>query len=470
MSRMSDIEYIFEQNAKHTELFRNGLPMIASENLISPLAQAMLVSDFHNRYAEGNPGARYYQGNEFVDNVERKAMELAQELFQAEYADVRPISATVANLGILFGTCKPGDAITTCDVSSGGHISTAPYGAVGVRGLNRVTYPFDLEEMNIDVDATISTILAAKPKVCLFGMSVFLFPTPIKELQDAIQEVGATAWYDGAHVLGLIAGGEFQDPLREGCEILSGSTHKTLPGPQRGMIVANPKSAGLRKSLNSGIFPGVLSNHHLHTMAALAITLAEHIEFGKAYASQVIRNARTLGQALHERGFTLLGEKNGFTRSHTLAMDVSMHMGGKEAVEKLEMAGVITNKNLLPWDSTERAQNPSGIRVGSQELTRIGMGESEMIEIADIFKDIIIDGKDPAIVSGRVRELRENFTTIQYCYHDNVEAHRFFDMREKFTYSGFHGGKKLNIQKPLTTQGSNRGIKNGSFVQQKKRV
>ena len=432
MSGMSDIEYIFEQNRKHTELFRNGLPMIASENLISPLAQAMLVSDFHNRYAEGNPGARYYQGNEFVDNVERRTSSLARKLFQAKYADVRPVSATVANLGILFALCKPGDTITTCDVSSGGHISTAPYGAVGVRGLKRVTYPFDLDVMNLDIDGTIKTILKAKPKVTLFGMSVFLFPTPIRELQDAIQEVGATAWYDGAHVLGLIGGGEFQDPLREGCDILSGSTHKTLPGPQRGMILANPKSPAMKRALNVGMFPGVTSNHHLHTMAALGITLAEHIEFGKEYASQVIRNAQALGQALHENGFSLLGENLGFTKSHTLVMDVSMHMNGRPAVEALEKAGVITNKNLLPWDPTEKAQNPSGIRIGTQELTRIGMREGEMTEVAEIFKDIIIGGKDPVKEQDRVRELRKDFTRIQYCYRDDIEAHHFFDLRDLY--------------------------------------
>jgi len=433
MGHFQDIEYVFEQNRRHHELFKNGLPMIASENLISPLAQAMLLSDFHNRYAEGNPGARYYQGNEFVDNVERKAIELGKELFQANYADVRPISATVANLGILFATCQPGDTLTTCDVASGAHISTAPFGAVGVRGVNRVTYPFDLEEMNIDVDATIKTILEAKPKVCLFGMSVFLFPTPIKELQDAIQEVGATAWYDGAHVLGLIAGGEFQDPLREGMDILSGSTHKTLPGPQRGMILANPRDKGMEDGLNYGMFPGVLSNHHLHTMAALAVTLAEHIEFGKAYAQQVIRNAQALGQALHERGFKLLGEKNGFTKSHALAMDISMYMGGKKAVEELERACVITNKNLLPWDPVDKAQDPSGIRVGTQELTRLGMQEGEMEEVADIFKDIIIDEKDPLKVMDRVKSLRKDFTKIRYCHQDDVEAHRFFDIREMFS-------------------------------------
>ncbi len=432
LSHFQDIEYIFEQNRKHHELFRNGLPMIASENLISPLAQAMLVSDLHNRYAEGNPGARYYQGNEFVDNIECKAIELAKKLFGSSYADVRPVSATVANIGILFATMNPGDTITTCDVSSGAHISTAPYGAVGVRGLERVTYPFDLDTMNIDVDGTIRTILKTRPKVCLFGMSVFLFPTPLKELQEAIQEVGATVWYDGAHVLGLIAGGEFQDPLREGVDILSGSTHKTLPGPQRGLIVANPRDREQENKLNNAIFPGVLSNHHLHTMAALAITLAEHIEFGKAYAQQVVKNARALGQALHENGFKLLGESQGFTRSHTLALDISMYMRGRPAVEKLEKAGVVTNKNLLPWDHVSKAQNPSGIRVGTQELTRIGMKESEMQEIAGIFRDIIIDRKDPALVREGVLALRENFTNICYCYHDDVEAHRFFDIRDMF--------------------------------------
>ena len=433
MSHYDDIEYIFEQNRRHHELFRWGLPMIASENLISPLAQSLLVSDFHNRYAEGTPGARYYQGNEFVDNVERKAIELAKELFRAQYADVRPISATVANLGILFALTSPGDKITTCNVSDGAHISTAKFGAVGVRGLEPVPYPFDLENMNIDVDKTIKTILEVKPKVTLFGMSVFLFPTPIKELQDAIQEVGATAWYDGAHVLGLIAGGEFQDPLREGVDILSGSTHKTLPGPQRGIILANPKDQAMEDSLNYGMFPGVLSNHHLHTMAALAVTLAEHIEFGRAYAKQVVKNAQALGQALHERGFKLLGEHQGFTKSHTLAMDVSEQGGGRKAVENLEKAGVITNKNLLPWDPVDKAMDPSGIRIGTQELTRIGMKESEMQDIADIFKAIVIDGKDPLKVKEQVVELRKEFNKVHYCYGgDDVEAHKFFDIRELF--------------------------------------
>jgi glycine hydroxymethyltransferase len=168
--------------------------MIASENLISPLAREMMVTDLHNRYAEGLPGERYYQGNEFVDLIELKVQELAKKLFKSNYADVRPISGTNANMAVLFALTKPGDRITVPGVSAGAHISSAKFGAVGLRGLEPVEYPFDVEEMNLDIDGTIHTILETKPKLALFGQSVYLFPTPLKEFQDAFQEAGSHVW------------------------------------------------------------------------------------------------------------------------------------------------------------------------------------------------------------------------------------------------------------------------------------
>ncbi|RLF49639.1 MAG: serine hydroxymethyltransferase [Thermoplasmata archaeon] len=420
--------FIRENVKKHHEFFGSALPMIASENIMSPLAQEMLISDFHNRYAEGHPGARYYQGNEYVDAVERKVIELAKRLFRAEYADVRPISGTVANLAVLFALAKPGDKITTYSVSDGAHISTAKFGAVGVRGCEPVPYPFDRENMNIDVDGTIKLIKEIKPKIALFGCSVYLFPTPLKDLQDAFQEADCYVWYDGAHVLGLIAGGKFQDPLREGVHVMTGSTHKTLPGPQRGIILANPKHEKMRKKLDYGVFPGVVSNHHLHTMAALGITLAEHIVFGKEYAEQIVRNAKALGQALYERGIDVLCPHLGFTESHTLVADVSKNGGGAYVAEALEKAGIIVNKNLLPWDDVDSAMNPSGIRIGVQELTRIGMKENDMVDVAEIMKKVIIDGKDPKEVRKEVAELRKNFTKIHYCFTSNAEAYKYYEL------------------------------------------
>ncbi len=420
--------YVREQVKKHHELFANALPMIASENVLSPLAQEMLISDFHGRYAEGLPGKRYYQGNEFVDLVELKAQELGRRLFRANWVDVRPISGTVANLAVLFAFTKPGETITTCNVADGAHISTAKFGAVGVRGVNPVTYPFDTKNMNLDVDGTIKTILETKPKVALFGRSVFLFPTPLKELQDALQEVGCYVWYDAAHVLGLIAGGKFQDPLREGAEVITGSTHKTLPGPQRGIIISNPRDDKMKSKLNYAVFPGVSSNHHLHTMAALAISLAEHLEFGAAYADQIVRNAKALGQAMHERGFDVLCPDLGFTESHTLAVDVSKIGGGTPIVEDMERANIIANKNLLPWDDVKKAMNPSGIRLGVQELTRIGMKENDMSDIADIFKDVAIDKVDPIKVRESVIDLRKDFKSVHYCFYEGNDPYEYHEL------------------------------------------
>jgi len=412
---------------KHHNWFEGSLPMIASENIISPMAREMLISDFCERYAEGLPGKRYYQGLIYVDQVELKCEELAKRLFRASFADVRPISATVANIGILFALLKPGDIMTVPGLSDGAHITTARFGAVGVRGVNTVTYPFDTDEMNIDIDATIKVLKAARPKVCLFGMSVFLFPTPIKELMPTIEEIGAITWYDGAHVMGLIAGGKFQDPLREGVKILSGSTHKTLPGPQHGLIVAELKEdEKLVKKLRSGIFPGVTSNHHLHAVAALSITLAEHIVFGEEYADQIIRNAKALGQAMHELGFKVLGENKGFTESHTLAVDVADHGGGKQMALDLESANIITNMNLLPWDT--KPMNPSGIRLGVQELTRIGMKEGEMTDVAKFIKKVVIDKEDLKKVKEEVIEFRDGFQSIHYCFNDGVRPHKHYEL------------------------------------------
>ncbi|NCB17544.1 MAG: serine hydroxymethyltransferase, partial [Synergistales bacterium] len=298
--------WIKEKVRAHNKWFEECIPMIASENLMSPLAKEMLISDFADRYAEGLPGKRYYQGNIYVDEVETKAMELARELFDCSFADLRPISGTVANMAVLFAFAEPGDTITTCALAQGAHISTAKFGAFGFRSVNSVNYPFDEKSMNIDVDATAKLLREVKPKVAQFGLSVFLFPPPLKELQETFQDVGCTVWYDAAHVLGLIAGGQFQDPLREGVNILSSSTHKTFPGPNHGILLGSNLDDEQEKALHKAVFPGVTSSHHLHAMAALAVTLAEMKVYAKEYAAQTVKNAQALGQALNELGIDVL--------------------------------------------------------------------------------------------------------------------------------------------------------------------
>ncbi len=411
---------------RHSTRFERAIPLIASENLLSPYAKELLVSDLHSRYAEGLPGERYYEGNEQVDEVENLCLDLARRLFRCSFADVRPTSGTVANLAVLKALAEPGDLVATSRLADGAHISSAGFGAFGLRGVKPLYYPWDPERMTLDVAKTREVLRAVRPKLCLFGLSLFLFPMPIDELRPTLEEIGAVGWYDGAHVLGLIAGGEFQDPLHEGAQVLSASTHKTLPGPQHGILLGELKSEETAKRLQAGAFPGVTSNHHLNAMAALAVSLAEHLAFGRDYARQVVRNAQALAQALHERGFDVLAPELGFTRSHTIAVRVGREGGGEDVALRLSRAGIITNKNLLPGDKSPK--HPQGIRLGSPEVTRVGMREKEMVAIAELFDDLLHKGKDPAAVAEAAWALKRDFTTLQYCFGAGEAAYRYYDL------------------------------------------
>ncbi|TLZ45524.1 MAG: serine hydroxymethyltransferase [Methanobacteriota archaeon] len=416
------VAFLNEQVDRHHAWFSKSLPMIASENVISPMAREMLLTDFGDRYAEGLPHERYYQGNTYVDEVEDRVIDLMKRIFRVRHADPRPISGTVANMAVYFALLEPGDIMTSVALSHGAHISSAKFGAAGLRGVNNVNYPFDVDRMNIDVDGTAKLLRLVKPKVAAFGQSVFLFPTPLRELQDAFQEADCHVWYDGAHVMGLIAGGQFQDPLHEGADVLTGSTHKTLPGPQHGILLSDSQDDKFVKRLQRAVFPGVVSNHHLHSLAALGVTLAECLAFGRDYAAQIVRNAKALGQALHERGVKVLAERHGFTESHALATDVAAQGGGAKAAADLEKANIITNKNLLPWDTSP--VKPSGVRLGTQELTRLGMKEAQMREVADLIARVVVKGDAPAAVAEDVAAMRSEFNTVHYCFTKDAEAHR----------------------------------------------
>ncbi|MGC8585058.1 MAG: serine hydroxymethyltransferase [Thermoplasmata archaeon] len=425
---MEDALKIRDLAIQHNKYFEESIPLIASENVMSPLAREMLLTDLGSRYAEGLPGKRYYQGNQYVDQIEILTTDLGKKLFNTDYVDVRPISGTNANQAVVFALTNPGDLITTIPLASGAHISSAKFGTVGFRGLNPIPLPFDHEIMNVDVDLASKIIKLVKPKVALFGQSVFLFPTPLKELSDALQEADSFVWYDGAHVLGLIAGKRFQDPLREGAHVITGSTHKTLPGPQRGIILGNSKNEDMWEKVQRAVFPGVISNHHLNTMAALGITFAEHLEYGEAYADQVIKNAKRLAETMHSLGFKVLGEKVGFTKSHTILVDVREYGGGRKIAENLEKANIVLNMNLLPYDDQSKPRNPSGIRLGTQELTRIGMKESDMDHVAELIKKVAIDKKNPEDVRNEVIEFKKNFRTVKYCFNNNFEAYKYIKL------------------------------------------
>ena len=390
--------------------------MIASENVISPMVRQACDSDLHGRYAEGLPGKRYYQGCDDFDTIESIGIDLAKKVFTAPFVNIQPTSGTVSNIAALKALVKPGDSITAVSTADGGHISHAQMGAVGLRGLDLNTYPWDADRMEPDIDAAAAMIRDVKPKLALFGASVFLFPTPLQELADAAHEVGATVMYDGAHVLGLIAGGVFQDPLREGADVMTGSSHKTFPGPQGGFLISSSEDDKFQKKLNNAVFPGTNSSYHLHHVAGKVVALAEFEEFGTKYAQDIVANAKVLASSLAAEGFDVLAEERGFTASHQV---LTRHGGidsgaGRKAASILEDAGIITNMNMLPGDT--KAMSPSGLRLGVQELTRHGMGVNEMEEVAECFRRVLIDNEDPGKVKKRVNSIRSEFQEVKYCY------------------------------------------------------
>ncbi len=402
-----------DESGRH---YRDSLPMIASENVLSPLVRKACDSDLHGRYAEGLPGKRYYQGCDDFDTIEEIGIAAAKRVFDCSFANIQSTSGTVSNMAGLKALAKPGDTITAVSTADGGHISHARMGAVGVRGLNLITYPWIESRMEPDIDAAATLIRETEPSLALFGQSVFLFPTPLQELADAAHEVGARVMYDAAHVLGLIAGGQFQDPLREGADLMTGSSHKTFPGPQGGFLLSDSDDAKFMRKLNSSVFPGVCSTYHLHHVAGKAVALAEFEEFGSDYAKDTVANAKALGSALAAEGFDVMAEDRDYTASHqVLTRHGDPDSGaGRDAAALLEDAGIITNMNMLPGDT--KAMAPSGLRLGVPELTRLGMGVDEMQDVAGFFARVLIAGNDPSKVKQDVREFKSDYLEVGYCF------------------------------------------------------
>jgi glycine hydroxymethyltransferase len=421
---------------EHHDWFNNSIPLIASENIPSPAVREAIMSDFGNRYAEGWPGDRVYAGCIYIDQVEIICNDLAKKVFRAEFADCRATSGVVANLAIYAAFSNPGDYMMAASIPSGGHISHGKkehFGTAGlVHGLNIEHYPFSKEEMTIDVDATKRKIEemtheGKAPKIGMFGGSLFLFPHPVKELSNFMHDHGMYINYDGAHVAGLIAGGEFQDPLKEGADSMTMSSHKTLWGPQGGIIVSFNKSAD---AIKKAIFPGNTSSHHLHHVAGKAIALAESLEFGNDYAKQVIKNAKALAEALVGYGFGVLGEKRGYTASHQIAVDVSKFGDGGRVEKNLEKANIILNRQLLPGDikAGRHYMHPSGVRIGVPETTRLGMKQSEMKEIAHFINRVVVNMQDPVIVAKDVADFRKQFQKVQYAFDNTLGAYEYINL------------------------------------------
>jgi glycine hydroxymethyltransferase len=410
-----NLDTLFEHMRKHHEFYRDSIPLIASENLTSFAVKRCYISDFGHRYAEGKVWKRFYQGCQFIDEIEDMAIRITKEIFEAEHVNVQPISGVVANLAAFFALTSPGDKAMSLCVPCGGHISHDRYSAAGIRGLEIIHYPFNKESFEIDIDETRKLALKERPKMFVLGSSLILFPQPVREISEIAAEIDAKLVYDASHVLGLIAGKHFQDPLKEGADVVTGSTHKTFFGPQRAIILSK---AELAKIIDRAVFPGVVSNHHLHSLAGYVVAAMEMKEFGVKYASQVIKNAKRLAEKLYELGFNVLGEAMGFTESHQVAVDVTEFGGGDGVAKRLERINIILNKNLLPWDEISNAKNPSGIRIGVQEVTRVGMKEGEMEKLAEIMWSAVNERKSDEKLREEVKELKKPFKTVKYTFEE----------------------------------------------------
>jgi glycine hydroxymethyltransferase len=396
--------YASLQQEKQRE--RGKIVLIASENYVSRAVLEAQGSIFTNKYAEGYPGRRYYGGCEHADEVETLAIRRAQELFDAEHVNVQPHSGSQANMAVYFSFLKPGDTILGMSLNQGGHLS---HGAsVNFSGLlfKSVTYGVDRNTGYIDYDAVRKIALEHKPKIIVAGASAYSRVLDFRTFSEIAKEVGAYFMADIAHIAGLIAAGLHPSPIPF-ADFVTTTTHKTLRGPRGGMIMCK---AAHGKAIDKMIFPGIQGGPLVHIIAAKAVALKEALgsDF-RTYQEQVVKNARRLAQELTDRGFRIL---SGGTDNHLMLVDLSnSHITGKEAEEALDAAGITVNKNAIPYDSRPPAIT-SGIRLGTPCVTTRGMGEEEIVEIADIIEKVLKNCKDPnemSHLSRRVKTLCERF-------------------------------------------------------------
>ncbi len=388
--------------------------LLAPEAPTSPMVRALLSSEIGTRAAEGHIGRvnRWFAGTQYIDEVESLCVELLKVAFRCHYADHRLMGSMLGNLAVYHALTQPGDAIMSAPQPLGGHSSNRRDGPAGTRGLQIFDVPFNMDELEVDLDEFARLARQHKPKLVVMGMSMTLFPLPVREMSEIIAEWGGKFIFDGAHQAGLIAGGQFQDPLEEGAAVLTGSAGKTFSGPQSGMILWNDPQ--LTKPLTDAIFPALAATHQVNRVAALAVATAEMIEYGKFYMAQIVKNSKALGKALDERGIPVLGAHKGYSQTHQIILRVKQYGGGLEVAHRLAEANIITNKNLVPEDKPEDWDRPSGLRLGTIEVTRLGMNEKDMRAIADFIARVLVNNEPPELVGADVMDFRLPKQTLYY--------------------------------------------------------
>ena len=387
---------IFQNIKREQKRQEEGLEMIPSENFVSPAVLEALGSVLTNKYSEGYPGKRYYGGCEFIDEVEQLAIDRAKQLFGAEHVNVQPLSGAPANIAVYFALLKPGDTVLGMDLSHGGHLTHGHPVTYMAKIYNFVRYKTNVEG-KIDLDNLRQMALEHKPKIILVGYSAYSREIEYEKIKAIADEVGAITMADIAHIAGLIAGGEMNNPVPI-FDIVTTTTHKTLRGPRGGMIMCKEKFA---KDIDKSVFPGFQGGPHENNIAAKAVAFKEALEPEfKDYAKQIKKNAKILEEELQKRDYKLCF---GGSDNHLLLIDVTPKgISGKQAQIALDKAGITINKNMIP-DDPRSPMDPSGIRLGTPAITTRGMKENEMRIIAGWIDEAIMNWQDDA----KLKKIRE---------------------------------------------------------------
>ena len=410
-SGLAACEAIARAAADHVSWHDASLCLVASRNLLSPRARAMMASGLMERVAGGGRvGERRKSGLAMLDRIEAILVQLTRRLFGVAHVEYRVPTGSVANALFLLGVTEPGERIMVLPRRFGGHGTYGEEGYAGARGLEVLEMPCTGSDSGeVDLDRLAAAVARHEPRWLVVGSSWPLFPYPLAEIEAIAAEAGGRILYDAAHVLGLIAGGCYQHPLREGAAALTASTHKTFPGPVGGIILTNDDDLASRIH---DFTDRAIGNYHNQRAAALAVTLAEMAAFGQAYAAATVENAGALARALDAEGFGVVGRERGFTRSHVVVLDLGGTMTPAEAVKGLETARITCEAIPLPRDFPRAA----ALRLGTPSLTRRGMGPGEMAVVAGFVRRIILEREDPRAVKGDVLALSSAFTKVRYCF------------------------------------------------------
>jgi glycine hydroxymethyltransferase len=392
---------IFELIVAEERRQADKIRLIPSENYASAAVLEATGSVLTNKYSEGYPGRRYYEGQQVIDQVEKLARSRAKALFQAEAANVQPYSGSPANLAVYFAFCKPGDTVMGMALPHGGHLTHGWNVSITGSFFNAVQYTVTKDTHRIDYDMVRAMAKEHRPKVIFAGATAYPRIIDFEAFGSIAREVEAIFAADIAHIAGLVAGGAHPSPVPH-ADVVTTTTHKTLRGPRGGLILCKKKH---RKAINNAVFPGLQGGPHNHTTAAIAVALKEaSTEEFKAYARQIVENARALAGALSERGYDLV---SGGTDNHLILIDLTgKGVPGKVAAQALDAAGIVCNYNTVPFDP-RKPFDPSGIRLGTPSMTSRGMKEPEMIKLADWMDQVIEKPEDAELHSRIAAEVAE---------------------------------------------------------------